>query len=521
MNKKPTVLVILDGYGISTETEANGVHLANTPNLDNIFNNNPYTLGTASGMEVGLPRGQMGNSEVGHTNIGAGRVVYQELTRITKSIEDGDFFTNPTLLSAMTNAKEAGKALHLAGLLSDGGVHSHQEHLYALLKMAKGNGVTRVYIHAFMDGRDTAPTSGKGYLEALYDQIEKIGVGEVATMSGRYYALDRDNRWERVSLAYDAMANGKGVLAECPIEAIEKFYKGELTEKPVQDEFVLPTVLTQEDGKTPVATVNGGDSFVFFNFRPDRAREISYAFVRPEFDGFPRERGHLPLKFLCFTDYDANLQGKEVVFTSDNLSNTLGEHLAKMGKTQMRLAETEKYPHVTFFFNGGVEAPFAGEERVLVPSPKVATYDLQPEMSAPEVTEKLVEGIESGKYDFILVNYANPDMVGHTGDIDAVVKSIETVDQGVGQALAATLKMNGQMFVCADHGNADKMIDYDTREPHTAHTTNPVPFAIVNSFVPIKGLREGGKLGDIAPTVLELMGVDKPAEMTGESLLVK
>ena len=519
MSKKPTVLVILDGYGITEEHEANGVYLANTPTLDAIFNNHPYNLGIASGMEVGLPRGQMGNSEVGHTNIGAGRIVYQDLTKITKSIEDGDFFENSTMKSAMDNAKEAGRALHLVGLLSDGGVHSHNEHLYALLKMAKDNGVTNVFVHAFMDGRDTPPSSGKGYLEELQKKIDEIGVGKIATISGRYYALDRDNRWERVSLAYDALANGKGVEATNAIEAIEKFYKGEIGDKAVTDEFVLPTVIT-ESGKA-VATINENDSFIFFNFRPDRAREISYAFLRKDFDGFERAKGYYPLKFLTFTDYDSNLAGKEVVFNKDKLSNTLGEYLSSLGKTQMRLAETEKYPHVTFFFNGGKEEPFTGEDRVLVPSPKVATYDLQPEMSAPEVTQKLVEGIESGKFDFILTNFANPDMVGHTGDLKAVIAAIESVDAGMAKVMEALKKMGGQMFVCADHGNSDKMIDYDTREPHTAHTTNPVPFAIVDAWNPIKGIKEGGKLGDIAPTVLDLMGLEQPKEMSGESLLIK
>ncbi|MCL1996459.1 MAG: 2,3-bisphosphoglycerate-independent phosphoglycerate mutase [Defluviitaleaceae bacterium] len=511
--KKPTVLMILDGYGITDNTDHNGVYLANTPNIDKITKKYPNALGDASGLSVGLPRGQMGNSEVGHTNIGAGRIVYQELTRISKAIEDGDFFTHPTLLAAMDNCKQNDKALHLAGLLSDGGVHSHIEHLFALIKMAKDNGLERVYVHAFMDGRDTSPTAGAGYIKDLLAEMDKQGVGKLATITGRYYAMDRDKRWERVKLAYDAMVHGKGEKTTDPVKTMESYYAGEGIEKAVTDEFIPPIVVSED------STIKEGDSFIFFNFRPDRARQLTTAFCVEDFQGFERPNGYFPLKYFCFTEYDPKTPNKQVVFTSDNLDNTLGEHLANLGFTQMRIAETEKYPHVTFFFNGGREQPFKGEERILVPSPKVATYDFQPEMSAPEVTQKLVESIESGSYDFILINYANPDMVGHTGSLEAVIAAIEAVDEGVGKAYDAVIKTGGQMFICADHGNADKMIDYETKEPHTAHTTNPVPFIVVNS-PGVKGVKEG-KLCDIAPTILDMMNQIKPAAMTGESLLIK
>ena len=516
--KKTTVLMILDGYGITDNQDHNGVAQANTPNLDKLMATYPNTLGNASGLHVGLPEGQMGNSEVGHTNIGAGRVVYQELTRISKAITDGDFFDLPVLKTAMIQAKTQGTALHLCGLVSDGGVHSHSEHLFALLKMAKDNGLTQVYVHAFLDGRDTAPTSSVGYLRELQAQMDTIGVGQLATVSGRYYAMDRDNRWERVSQAYDAMVNGKGATATNGIEAVERYHAGTYGGDPLTDEFVLPTVVVTDD--TPVGQVKANDTVIFFNFRPDRARELTAAFCNENFESFPRTQGYVPLNFLTFTDYDSSVTNKTVVFEKDNLQHTLGEHIASLGLTQLRMAETEKYPHVTFFFNGGREAPFVGEDRILVPSPKVATYDLQPEMSAPELTEKLVAAIEGATYDLIVINYANPDMVGHTGDLAAVITSIEVVDDGVGQAYAAIKKMGGQLFICADHGNADKMIDYDTREPHTAHTTNQVPFIVVNNPA-VKSLKADGKLGDIAVSVLDLMNLAPSATMTGESLIVR
>jgi len=514
MSKAPTVLMILDGFGLTEETEGNAIHMTKMPHLEKIMNTYPWAEGQASGLSVGLPDGQMGNSEVGHTNIGAGRIVYQELTRITKSIQDGDFFEKPVLLDAVKNCKENDKALHLFGLLSDGGVHSHIEHLYGLLKLAKDNGLTKVYVHAFMDGRDTAPSSGKRFVAELEDKISEIGVGKIATISGRFYAMDRDKRWERVEKAYLALAHGEGVKVDSAKECIENSYKNE-----VLDEFIVPTVI-QENGK-PVATIEENDSVIFFNFRPDRAREITSAFCSPNFDGFERRNGYYPLKYVCFTEYDESTPNKSVVFTSENLSNTLGEYLSNAGLTQMRMAETEKYPHVTFFFNGGKEEAYAGEDRVLIPSPKVATYDLQPEMSALEVTDKLVESIESGKYDFILVNYANPDMVGHTGIIPAAVRSLQVVDECLAKVMESLLKVNGQMLICADHGNCDKMIDYTTKEAFTSHTTNPVPFIIVNSKEEIKAVKEGGKLCDIAPTILDMMGLSKPEDMLGESLLSK
>lgn len=514
MSKKTTVLMVLDGFGLTDETEGNAVHMANLPNLDKIMATYPWAKGDASGLSVGLPEGQMGNSEVGHTNIGAGRVVYQELTRITKSINDGDFFTNDAFLQAVKNCKDNNTSLHLCGLLSDGGVHSHIEHLFALLKLAKDNNLTKVYVHAFMDGRDTSPTSGKRFISELQNKIEEIGVGKIATISGRFYAMDRDNRWERIEKAYVALAKGEGDKSNNPIDCIEKTYANNIT-----DEFIMPTVI--EENGLPVATIEENDSVIFFNFRPDRARELTAAFCEPNFKGFEREKGQFTLKYVCFTEYDENIPNKEIAFKSQSLNNTLAEYLSDLGLTQMHMAETEKYPHVTFFFNGGREEPFKGEDRILVPSPKVLTYDLKPEMSAAEVTENLVNTILSEKYDFILINYANPDMVGHTGVIPAVIKSLETVDECVGKVMEAVLKVDAQMFICADHGNCDKLIDYTTKEPFTAHTTNPVPFIVVNCRENIKGVKQGGKLCDIAPTILDMMGLDKPKEMTGLSLLDK
>ena len=514
MSKKPVVLMVLDGYGLSDKTEGNAIALANTPVMDKLMKECPFVQGAASGLAVGLPDGQMGNSEVGHMNIGAGRIIYQDLTRITKAINDGDFFKNEVLLQAMDNCKKNDSALHLWGLLSDGGVHSHIEHLYGLLEMAKKNGLQNVYVHAFLDGRDTPPASGKSYIEQLQNKMDEIGVGKIASLSGRYYAMDRDNNWDRVEKAYDALTAGEGVQAENAVKAMEDSYA-----KDVTDEFVLPTVITENGA--PVATVKANDSVIFFNFRPDRAREMTRAFCDDKFTGFERKTGFLPLTFVCFKDYDETIPNKFVAFQKEDIKNTFGEYIAKCGKKQLRLAETEKYAHVTFFFNGGVEEPNVDEARLLVNSPKdVATYDLKPEMSAPEVGMDLVEAIKSDKYDVIVINFANPDMVGHTGVIPAAVKAVERVDSLVGDAVNAVKEVGGVLFICADHGNAEKMIDYETGKPHTAHTTNPVPFILVNADASMK-LREGGCLADIAPTLLELMGLEQPAEMTGKSLIVK
>ncbi len=512
MSKRPTVLIILDGYGLNEKSEANAVYQAQTPVMDQLMAQYPFVKGSASGMAVGLPEGQMGNSEVGHLNMGAGRIVYQELTRITKEIQEGGFFQNEALLAAVKNVREKGSALHLMGLLSDGGVHSHNTHLYGLLELAKREGVSKVYVHCFLDGRDTPPASGRDYIKELKDEMKKIGVGEIATVMGRYYAMDRDNRWERVQRAYDALTKGEGKEAVCPVCAVKESYEAEVT-----DEFVEPIVVTKEG--RPLATVQDGDSVIFFNFRPDRAREITRAFVDDEFRGFTREK-RLDLTYVCFTDYDDTIQNKLVAFHKEEIDNTFGEYLAAHNMTQARIAETEKYAHVTFFFNGGIEEPNPGEERILVNSPKVPTYDLQPEMSAPEVCEKLVEAIGSGKYDVVICNFANPDMVGHTGVEAAAIKAIETVDACVGKAVDAVKKAGGQMIICADHGNAEQMIDYATGEPFTAHTTNPVPFILVNAD-PSYRLREGGKLADIVPTLIDLMGMEQPKEMTGESLLIR
>jgi 2,3-bisphosphoglycerate-independent phosphoglycerate mutase len=512
MSRKPIVLMILDGYGLNDNCDHNAVCEGKTPIMDQLMSQCPFVKGNASGLAVGLPDGQMGNSEVGHLNMGAGRIVYQELTRITKSIEDGDFFEVAEFLHAVENCKKSGSALHLWGLVSDGGVHSHNTHIYGLLELAKRNGLDKVYVHCFLDGRDTPPASGKSFVEALEAKMKEIGTGKVASVMGRYYAMDRDNRWDRVERAYNAMAKGEGNHAESATAGIQASY-----DKGVNDEFVEPFVVT-EDGK-PLATVKDGDSVIFFNFRPDRAREITRAFCDDEFKGFPREK-RLNLTYVCFTDYDETIKNKLVAFKKEAILNTFGEFLAQNNMTQARIAETEKYAHVTFFFNGGVEEPNKGEERILVPSPKVATYDLQPEMSAPIVCDKLVEAIKSGKYDVIIINFANPDMVGHTGIEGAAIKAIETVDACVGRTVEAIKETDGIMFICADHGNAEQLLDYETGEPFTAHTTNPVPFILVNAD-PAYKLREGGCLADIAPTLIELMGLKQPKEMTGKSLLVK
>ena len=471
MSKKPVVLMVLDGYGLSDHKEGNAIAMANTPVMDKLMAECPFVKGAASGLAVGLPDGQMGNSEVGHMNIGAGRIIYQDLTRITKAIADGDFFKNKVLISAIENCKKNDSDLHLWGLLSDGGVHSHIEHLYGLLELCKKENFDRVYVHAFLDGRDTPPASGKDYIEQLLAKMKEIGVGKIASLSGRYYAMDRDNNWDRV-----------------------------------------------QDG-TPVSVVKDNDSVIFFNFRPDRAREMTRAFCDDKFTGF--ERPFLKTTFVCFKDYDESIPNKLIAFEKEEIKNTFGEYLAANGKKQLRLAETEKYAHVTFFFNGGVEEPNIDEARLLVNSPKdVATYDLKPEMSAPEVGMDLVEAIKSDKYDVIIINFANPDMVGHTGVIPAAVKAVERVDSLVGDAVQAIKDVDGVLFICADHGNAEKMIDYETGKPHTAHTTNPVPFILVNADPSYK-LREGGCLADIAPTLLEIMGLPQPKEMTGKSLIVK
>ena len=514
MSKRPTVLMILDGFGENPVDAHNAIALANTPNIDGLKAHCPYVQGNASGMAVGLPEGQMGNSEVGHMNMGAGRIVYQDLTRITKAIEDGDFFENEELLLAMKNAADKQGTLHLIGLLSDGGVHSHNTHLYALLEMAKRQGLSDVAVHCLMDGRDTPPASGKDYVAELVQKMHAIGVGRVGVISGRYYAMDRDNRWDREEKAYVALTKGEGEDGGTdPVAAMQASYDAGVT-----DEFVLPTVMKNEDG-TPSAIIKNGDSVIFYNFRPDRAREITRAFCDPEFTGFARER-LTDLTYVCFKDYDETIPNKHVAFKKEEIVNTFGEYLAKKGLRQARIAETEKYAHVTFFFNGGVEEPNEGEDRILVHSPKVATYDLQPEMSAYAVCDKLCEAIRGGVYDVIIINFANPDMVGHTGVEEAAIKAIEAVDTCVGRACEAIKEVDGQMFLCADHGNAEYMVDEETGEPWTAHTTNPVPFILFNAD-PAYTLAEGGRLCDIVPTLIEMMGLEQPAEMTGKSLLIR
>ena len=509
--KKPTVLLILDGYGERKEKEGNAIALANTPVMDKLKKEFPYVEGQASGLFVGLPDGQMGNSEVGHMNMGAGRIVYQELTRITKAIEDGDFFENKALKEAVEHCKKENTALHFMGLVSSGGVHSHIGHIYGLLELAKRVGLKKVYLHAFLDGRDTPPDSGKSFLMDVEKKMQELGVGEIATISGRYYAMDRDKNYDRVEKAYRAMVDGTGEKASSVEEAIDASYA-----KKVYDEFVLPTVI-EKDGA--VHTVSDGDAMIFFNFRPDRAREICHAFCDDEFNFFNRG-ARKKVFFVCFTDYDPTIPNKRVAFEKEEIHNTLGEVVSNLGKNQLRIAETEKYAHVTFFFNGGKEEPYENEDRILVPSPKeVPTYDLKPEMSCYTVTEKLTEAIRSGKYDLVVANFANPDMVGHTGVLPAAIKAIEVVDECMGKVVDAVESMHGNLFILADHGNADIMIDEKTGEPYTAHTTNPVPFILVSDEK--HKLREGGCLADVAPTLLELMEIPQPKEMTGKSLLEK
>ena len=505
--KKPVALIIMDGFGIAPKY-GNAIVEAKTPYLDWLFHKNPITMIGASGMDVGLPDGQMGNSEVGHTNMGAGRIVYQELTRITKEIEDGTFFENEALNKAVDNAITHNSSLHLFGLLSPGGVHSHDTHLYGVLELCKRKGLEKVYIHAFLDGRDVPPSSGKEYVANAVAKCKEIGVGKIATVMGRYYAMDRDNRWERVERAYAAITYGEGIDETDPVEAVQHSYDNGVT-----DEFVIPCVIEGGD------TVKENDSVIFYNFRPDRAREITRTFVDPDFKGFERRNGFFPLCYVCMTQYDATMPNVEIAMKPQSLKNTMGEYLSSLGKTQLRIAETEKYAHVTFFFNGGVEKQYEGEDRILVKSPTVPTYDLQPHMSAYEVTEKCVEAIKSGKYDVIILNFANCDMVGHTGVFEAAVKAVEAVDWGVKKVTDAVAEMGGVTCITADHGNADRMIDTDGT-PFTAHTTNPVPFCVVG-YDECKKLRKGGVLADIGPTMLDIMGVPQPAEMTGKSMIIR
>ena len=503
MNKTPTVLVIMDGFGMGNPGAGNAVFLANTPVLDRLFAENAHTTLSASGLDVGLPDGQMGNSEVGHTNIGGGRVVFQDLPRISRAIDSGEFFKNPAYNKAMDDCLQKGSSLHLYGLLSDGGVHSTVEHLWALLKMAKDKGLEKVYIHAFLDGRDVSPTSGKDFVAQCVEKCAAIGVGKIATVMGRYYAMDRDKRWERLQMAYDAMVYGEGVQNPDPVDAVARSYENGVT-----DEFVEPVVCDSQ------GTISNNDSIIFFNYRPDRAREITRAIVDPEFDGFPRE--FFPTTYVCNTEYDASMPNVLVAWPRIAVKNGLGEYLSSLGMTQLRIAETEKYAHVTFFFNGGVETQYPGEDRVLVASPKVATYDLQPEMSACEVCDKCVERIRSGAYDVVILNFANCDMVGHTGVLEAAVKAVETVDACVGRVVDAALEMGGIAMITADHGNAEQMVQPDG-SPMTAHTTNRVPFILCGAGTE---LREG-RLADIAPTILDVMGLACPPEMDGKTLIVR
>lgn len=512
MNSRPNCIIIMDGYGVSCQSKGNAIKCANSENVDRLMNEYPSTLIGASGMDVGLPDGQMGNSEVGHLNMGAGRIVYQELTRITKSINDGDFFENPEFLYAIENAKNNGKKLHLYGLLSDGGVHSHITHLYALIELAKKQGLSDVFVHCFLDGRDVSPTSGADYIKDLKAKMKELSFGTIASVGGRYYVMDRDNRWDRVEKAYDMMTAGMGELTEDAEEYVRSSYADGVT-----DEFVIPAAIVK-NGK-PVGLIEKGDSIIFFNFRPDRARQITRAMSEKEFDGFERKTGFIDPTYVCFTRYDASFTNVKIAFKPQVLTNTLGEYVSSLGLTQLRIAETEKYAHVTFFFNGGVEKPNANEDRELIASPKVATYDLQPQMSAVEVTERAIEKLDSGKYDVMILNYANCDMVGHTGVFDAAVNAVKTVDDCVGKIIDKILSLGGVAIVTADHGNADKMEENDG-SPFTAHTTNKVPFVVVGEQFKGKKLREGGILADVAPTLLDMMGVPVPAEMSGKTLIM-
>ncbi|MDE6505303.1 MAG: 2,3-bisphosphoglycerate-independent phosphoglycerate mutase [Clostridia bacterium] len=514
--KTPYAIIIMDGYGLAPDGEGNAVYLNGSKNIKELIKNYPSSTLGASGMSVGLPDGQMGNSEVGHLNMGAGRIVYQDLTKITKAIQDGDFFKNPALVKAMQSAVENNKKLHLYGLLSDGGVHSHITHIYALLEMAKKHGLKDVYVHCFMDGRDVSPTSGAGFIRALQAEMKKLGIGKVASVCGRYYAMDRDNNWDRVEKAYDMLTLGSGVQCTDPAKAVEESYAADVT-----DEFIVPTKV-YENGK-PLGLLEKGDSVICFNFRPDRAREITRAvsqkeFIVPKGTAFERKTGYLTPEYVCFTVYDAAFENVDIAFPKTSLDNTLGEYLAKLGKKQLRIAETEKYAHVTFFFNGGVETPNEGEQRDLIPSPKVATYDLQPEMSAYLVTDKVLEELESGKFDVMILNFANCDMVGHTGIIPAAVKAVGTVDECVKKVTDKILEMGGAALLTADHGNADKLLS-DDGSPFTAHTTNPVPVVLISDKHKNAKLRNDGVLADLAPTLLTVMGLPVPPEMTGKSLI--
>ncbi len=511
MKDKLTMLMILDGFGINKNKDGNAIEMANTPNIDKLKKKYPNAELFTSGLKVGLPEGQMGNSEVGHTNIGAGRIVYQELTKITKSIEEGDFFSNSEFMAAIENCKKNKSKLHIMGLVSDGGVHSHNRHLYALLEMAKRRDFEDVYVHCFLDGRDTPPASAEMYISKLQDKMKEKGVGKIATIAGRFYAMDRDKRWQRIEKAYNAMVKGEGNRESSVIKAIEDSYQ-----KEVFDEFIEPTVICNND--IPVATISKNDSVIFFNFRPDRARQITRALVDPDFKEFKTKK--LNLYFVCFTSYDDTMPNVKIAFKKERLENTFGEYISRKGYAQLRIAETEKYAHVTFFFNGGEENQYRGEERILVPSPKVETYDLKPEMSAYEVTDKVLEAIKQDKFDSIILNFANTDMVGHTGNLDAAIKAVEAVDKCIGKIVDLINEKKGNLIIIADHGNAEQMIDYKTGEPHTAHTTNPVPIFLITSDETLK-IKSGGKLADIAPTMLDLMKLPKPQEMTGESLLIR
>ena len=512
MKDKLTMLMILDGFGDNPNKEGNAISLAKTPNIDKLMKKYPHTDIYASELYVGLPEGQMGNSEVGHTNIGAGRIVYQELTKITKSIEDGDFFSNPEFIAAIENCKKHNSKLHILGLVSDGGVHSHIRHLYGLLEMAKRRDFEDVYVHCFLDGRDTPPASAEVYIEKLEEKMKEKKLGKIATISGRFYAMDRDKRWQRVQKCYNALVNAEGNKATSAEKAIEDSYQ-----KEVFDEFIEPTVIY--NGEKPVAKIEKNDSVIFFNFRPDRAREITRALVDKEFNEFETKKD-LDLYYVCFTNYDETMPSVHIAFEKEALHNTFGEYISKKGYTQLRIAETEKYAHVTFFFNGGEEKQYPGEDRILVPSPKVETYDMKPEMSAYEVTDKVCEALENEKYDVVILNYANTDMVGHTGSLQAAIKAVETVDECIGRVVKIIEEKKGNLIITADHGNAEQMIDYKTGEPHTAHTTNPVPIILVTANKEYK-LKENGKLADLAPTMLDLMGIKQPEEMTGESLLIR
>lgn len=515
--EKKVMLIIMDGWGYGKDYPGNAVLQANTPVFDANIKNYPNTSIKASGLDVGLPEGQMGNSEVGHMNIGAGRIIYQDLTQITKDIKEGVFFENPHLLKAVQKAKENGKALHLMGLASYGGVHSHLTHLFALLELAKREGLEKVYVHAILDGRDVSPTSAISDIKDLIEKMDEIGCGKLATLVGRYYAMDRDKRWERTQKAYRAFTLGEGKKVQNPLESIQEEYDKSTQEANTTDEFMTPTVLVDEN-EHPIATIEDGDSIIFFNFRPDRARQITRAIVDENFEGFTREK-RVHVNYVCMTTYDKTIENVDIAYPPKVIKNTFGDVVAAHGLKQLRMAETEKYAHVTFFFNGGVEPPVEGEDRILVPSPKVATYDLKPEMSAYELKDKAVERITTDSPNAIILNFANPDMVGHTGVISAAIKAVETVDECVGEIVEAGLKHGYEFLITADHGNSEQLIDFETGKPYTAHTTNLVPLIYVAKNTEGVTLKEGGRLADLAPTMLDILNIEKPVEMTGESLI--